>query len=169
MITSVESGVGVGGVDQIPRLLGETRPADPADSVLQGSTELPEVFYDHNMILGFFALHVHERRRRYYLAGQQILGYGGKKGDWLNRVDLDISRELQFVYVGADSAFNRKRAELLSIQLWGRPGFLDVPGVQSYLISRFELRSWAAGCVVSLRILELHSCHLGPYEVMDLP
>ena len=75
----------------------------------------------------------------------------------------------QFVCVGADSAFKGKRAELLPIQLSGRPRCLDVPGVQPYLIPRFELRSGAAGCVVSLQIPELRGCHLGPYEVMDLP
>ena len=81
------------------------------------------------MILGFLALHLHGRRRRYYLAGERILGYRGKEGDQLNRVDLDIVRELQFIGVGADSAFNRKRAEILPIQLSGRPGCLDEMGI----------------------------------------
>ena len=81
------------------------------------------------MVFGFFTLHLHRRRRRYYLAGQRILGYRGKEEDRLNRVDLDISRELQLVCVGADSAFNRKRAELLPIQLLGRPGYLDKTGI----------------------------------------
>ena len=165
----MELGDGIGGVDKIPRLRGKTRPADPADSVLQGPTELPGVFHGLDMIFGFFALHHHGRRRRYYLAGVRILGYRGKEGDWLNRVDLNIGRELQFVCVGADSSFNGKRAMLLLIQLSGRPGCLDVPGVQSYLIPRFELGSGAAGFVVSLRIPELRGCHLGPFEVMDLP
>ena len=165
----MEPGDGVGGFDEIPQLPGETPPADPADSVLQGPTELPGVFYGLDMIFGFFALHLHGRRRRYYLAGEQILGYRGKEGDRLNWVDLDIGRELQLVCVGADSAFNRKRAELLPIQLSRRPGCRDVPRVQLYLIPRFELRSGAAGFVVSLRIPEIHGCHLGPYEVVDIP
>ena len=143
--------------------------ADPADSVLQGPTELPGVFHGLDMIFAFFALHLHRRGWRYCLAGERILGYWGKEGDRLNRVDLDVSRGLQFVGVGADSAFKRKRAERLSIQLSGRPGCLDVPGVQPYLRPRFELRCGAAGFVVSLRIPELRGCHLGPYEVMDLP
>ena len=146
----MEPGDGVGCVNKIPRLPGETQPADPADSVLQGPTELPGVFHGLNMILGFFALHLHRGRRRYYLAKERILGYRGKEGDRLNRVDLDIGRELQFVCVGADSVFNRKQAELLPIQLSGRPGCLDVLGVQPYLIPRFELCSGAAGFVVSL-------------------
>ena len=168
-IAFVEPGDGVGGVDKIPRLPGETRPADPAVSALQGPMELPGVFHGLDMILRFLALHLHGRRRWYYLAGERILCYRGKEGDRLNRVDIDIGRELQFVCVGADSAFNRKRAELLPIQLSGRPGGLDVPGVQPYLIPRFELRSGAAGFVVSLRIPELRGCHLGPYEVINLP
>ena len=79
----------------------------------------------------FLALHLHWRRRRYYLAGERILGYRSKERDRLNRVDLklDIGRELQFVCVGADSALNRKRAELLLIQLSGRPGCLDETGI----------------------------------------
>ena len=164
----MEPGDGVGGVDEIPRLPGNTWPADAADSVLQGPTELPGVFHSLDMILRLLALHLHGRRRWYYLAAERILRYRGKEGDRLNRVDLDIGRELQFVYVGADSVFNRKRAELLPIQLSGRLGCLDVPGIQPYLIPRFELRSGAVGFVVSLRIPELRGCHLGPYEVMDL-
>ena len=102
----MELGDGVGGVDEIPRLPGETRPADPADSVLQGPRELPGVFHGLDMLFGFFALHLQWRRRRYYLAGERILGYRGKEEDRLNRVDLDISRKLQFVCVAADSALN---------------------------------------------------------------
>ena len=71
----MELGDGVGGVNKIPRLPGETQPADPADSVLQGPTELPGVFHGLDMVLGFLALHLDGRRRRYYLAGEQILGY----------------------------------------------------------------------------------------------
>ena len=65
-------------------------------------------------------------------------------------VDLDIGRQLQFVCTGAGSAFNQERTELLPIQVSGRPGCLDVLGVQPYLIPRFELRSGAAGFVLSL-------------------
>ena len=125
----MELGYGVGGVDEIPQLPGETRQADPADLVLQSPTELPGVFHGLDMILGSFALHLHGRRWRYYLAGERILSYRGKEGDRLNRVDLDIGRELQFVGVGADSALNRKRAELLPIQLSGRPSCLDETGI----------------------------------------
>ena len=125
----MEPGDGVGAVDEIPRLPGETRPADPVDSVLQCPTELTGLFHGLNMVLGFFALHLHGRRRRYYLAGEQILGYREEEGDRLDRVDFDIGRELQFVCVGADCAFNRKRAELLPIQLSGRPGCLDETGI----------------------------------------
>ena len=73
----MEPGDGIGAVDKITRLRlpGETRPADPADSVLQGPTELLGVFHGLDMVLGFLALHLHGRRRRYYLAGEQILGY----------------------------------------------------------------------------------------------
>ena len=120
-IASVEPGDGVGGVDEIPRLSGETRPADPADSVLQGPTELLGVFHRLDMVFGLFALHLHGRRRRYYLAGERIFGYRGKEGDRLNRVDLDIGREFQFICVGAD--------KLLPIQLSGRPGCLDETGI----------------------------------------
>ena len=81
------------------------------------------------MIFGFFALHLHQRWRRYYLAGEQILGYQEKEEDRLNWVDLDIGRELQFVGVGADSVFNRKWAKLLPIQLLGRLGYLDEMGI----------------------------------------
>ena len=111
----MEPGDGVGGVDIVPQLLGETRPADPVDSVLQGPTNLPDAFHGLDMVLGFLALQLHGRRRRYYLAGEQILSYRSKERDRLNTVDLDIGRELQFVCVGADSIFNRKRAELLPI------------------------------------------------------
>ena len=102
----MEPGDGVGGVDEIPWLPGETRPADPADSVLQGPPELLGVFHGLDMVFGFFALHLYGRRRQYNLAGERILGYRGKEGDRLNRVNLDIGRKLQFVCVGADSAFN---------------------------------------------------------------
>ena len=81
------------------------------------------------MVFGFFPLHLHGRRQRYYLARERILGYRGKEEDRLDRVDLDIGRELQFVCVGANSAFNRKRAKLLPIQLSGRPGCLDETGI----------------------------------------
>ena len=60
----MEPGDGFGGVDKIPRLPGETRPADPVDSVLQGPTELPGVTHGLDMLLGFLALHLHGRRRR---------------------------------------------------------------------------------------------------------
>ena len=70
----MEPGDGVGGVDEIPRLLGEIWPPDSADWVLQGSTELPEVFHGLDMIFGFFALHLHGRRRRYSLAGERVFG-----------------------------------------------------------------------------------------------
>ena len=164
----MELGDGIGGVDKIPQLPGETRPADPADSVLQGPTEVLGVFDSLDMIFGFFALYLHRSGWRYYLAGEQILGYRGKEGNWLNRVELDIDRELQFVSMGADSAFKGKQSELLPIQLSGWQGCLDVPGIQPYLIPRIELRSGVAGCVVSLRMPELCGCHLGSYEVMDL-
>ena len=71
----MEPGDGVVGVDKIPRLSGETRPANPADTVLQGPTELLCVFHGLDMVLGFLALHLHGRRRRYSLAGERILGY----------------------------------------------------------------------------------------------
>ena len=88
----METGAGVGGVNEIPRLPGETRPADPADSVLQGPTELPGVFYGLDILFESFGLHLHGRRRRYYLAGEQILGYRGKEGDQLDRLDFNIGR-----------------------------------------------------------------------------
>ena len=71
----MEPGDGVGGVDKIPWFLGETQPADPADSVLQGPTELLGVFHALDMVLVFLALHLHGRRRRYYLARERIIGY----------------------------------------------------------------------------------------------
>ena len=80
----MEPGDGIGGVDEIPWLLGETRPADPADSVLQGATELLGVFHSLDMIFGFFTLHLHGRGRRYYLARERILGYQRKEGDRVN-------------------------------------------------------------------------------------
>ena len=82
----MELGDGICGVDEITWLPGKTQPADPADSVLQGPAELPGVFHGLDMILGFFALHLHGRRRWYYLVVERILGYWGKEGDWLNRV-----------------------------------------------------------------------------------
>ena len=125
----MEPGDSVGGVHKIPWLLGETQSANPADPELQRPPKVPEVFYGLDIVFGFFALYLHGRRRRYYLASKRILGYWEQEGDQLNRVDLDIGSELQFVGVGADSAFNRKWAELLPIQLLGLMGCLDEMGI----------------------------------------
>ena len=168
MTASVEPGDSVGGVDEIPWLLGETWPANPVNSVLQGPTELLGVFYGLDMIFGFFALHLHGRRWQYYLAGEQILSYWGKEGDRLNRVNLDISRELQFVCMGADSVFNKKRADLLSIQLLGRPSCLDEIGIYPDPITAFELWGWASSLVICFGMLVLGCSHLGLDQGVDL-
>ena len=165
----MEPGDGVGGVDKIARLPGETGPANPADSVLQGPTELPEVFDGLDMVYGFFALHLHGRGPRYYLAREQILGYRGKQGDRLNSVDLDIGREVQFICMGAESTFNRKLAELLPIQLSGRLGCLDETGILPNPISGFE--SWGGGSslVLGVGMPALGGDHLRLNQGVDLP
>ena len=164
----MEPGDGVGGVDEIPWLPGETRPADPADSVLQGPMELMGVFHSLNMVLGFFALHLRGRRQWYYLAGEWILGYRREEGDRLDRVDFDISRKLQFICVGADTTFNWKRVELLPVQLSGRPGCLDEMGIKPYLITGFESWGGAPSFVICLGMPVLGCGHLGLDQGVDL-
>ena len=107
----MEPGDGLGGVNEVPRLLGETRSADPTNAILQGPSDLSRVFHGFDMVFGFLALHYHGRRWWYYLAGKRIFSNRGEKGDQLNRVDLYTGRELQFVSVGMYRAHNRERAE----------------------------------------------------------
>src|SRR6266705_2934842 len=85
------------GVNEIPRFPGKARPANPADLVLQGPSGFPGVLHSLHMVFGFFTFYHHGRRWWYYLAGKRILRYRGEERNRLDRVDLDVGGELQFV------------------------------------------------------------------------
>ena len=89
----MERGNRLGSIDKVPRFPDETRAANPADAVFQGSSDLSGVLYRFDTNLGLLAFYHYGRRWWYYLAGKRVIGGRGEERDWLHRVDPYICQE----------------------------------------------------------------------------